>query len=158
SSVSSMNERGSRVSGLSVGRRSHAAMPRSCCSAARHTSSCGSSAPKRAFPQARASWPETHAWAGCPTAISWSPSRHRSIAGVSPPRGEALRRRLRSLFALGLGVLVGEAAIAREQLADLLQCVCVVRANACPWFVLVAHVQGRYASTARRSSELSGDV
>ena len=50
-----MNERGSPVSGLKLGRPSHAAMPMSCCSAARHTSSHGSTAPNASLPQARAS-------------------------------------------------------------------------------------------------------
>ncbi len=56
-----MKECGSPVSAFSVGASSHSVIPTSCCSAARHTSSHGSTAPNRSFPHARASCPDTHA-------------------------------------------------------------------------------------------------
>src|SRR5947209_7230320 len=76
----SMNDRGRPVCSSRSGSRSAAAQPTSCCSAARHTSPRGSTAPKRSFPHARASCPESQAWEGCPIATRPRSSSRISIA------------------------------------------------------------------------------
>src|SRR5437764_7868167 len=81
---SSMKVWGRPVRGFSVGAPSHAAQPLSCCSAPRQTSSHGATSPKRALPQARASWPETQACAGWPMTSSPAGSSRCNIAPLLP--------------------------------------------------------------------------
>src|SRR5436190_5298171 len=115
---------GSPEASFSSGAASQAAIPMSCCSAARHTSSHGSKRPNRSFPQARASWPETHACAGCPMrinpvsssrcSIGDDPNRARSAtgssAGADEPRALANQHRTRG----GPGVHVARSALVRH--------------------------------------------
>ena len=94
-----MNDRGRPVSGLRAGARSQSAIPMSCCSAARHTSSYGSTAPNRALPQARASWPETHACDGWPIATHAAVVGAQQHAPLQPGRPAQAREQVRDRLA-----------------------------------------------------------